>query len=155
MGILRLVGDGQDLGALHLVQPVCRDSARRCGFASIGLDLTILAVALDGAGREPSNLARFVQPCPGGAGLFDQRDHFLALLEGDFSSSRSSKSACSFFSSTNRAAASARAFSLRFSSLCSVLMVLSCWRSCSRSTLLVAVFVFCINVFFYPAICSG
>ena len=75
------------------MNPVCRDSVNRCGFASIGLDLTLLAVALDGARREPDNFTGFLQACPGGAGLLDQRDHFLALLEVDFSSSRSSKSA--------------------------------------------------------------
>src|SRR6056297_322050 len=155
MGIARLVGDSQDLGTFILAQLVCRNPVDRCSLASIGLDVAVLTVTLNGTRRKPDNLTRLGQPCPGGTCLFDQRDHCLALLEVDFSSSRSSKSACSFFSSTNRAAASARAFSLRFSSLCSVLMVLSCWRSCSRSTLLVAVVVFWINVFFQPAICSG
>ena len=87
MGELRGIGGRQDLGPLRLGEFVRRHPTLRRRLAAIGLHRTALSPALHGSGRKFKNLADFSQARTGGAALMDQGNHFLALLEVDFSSS--------------------------------------------------------------------
>lgn len=115
MSELRLIDDRQDLLTLP----------RRC-LAAIGLHPRGLAPALEGSRRELQHLTGRCETGASGTGLIDTSHHFSALPELDFPSSGSPQSARTFFWSTNKAAASAKAFSLRRSSASSCLISFAC-----------------------------
>jgi len=93
MGELRCIGGRQDLGPLRLGEFVRRHPTLRRRFTPIGFHPSALSPALHGSGRKIENLAGFGQACAGSTTLTEQGDHFLALLEVDFSSSVSPQSA--------------------------------------------------------------
>lgn len=100
------------------------------GRTAIRLYLAIFSPALVGTHIDIGYLASWGQAGAIPARGVDQHNGFAAISGADQSSSGSPQIACTFFCNTNRAAASARAFSLRKSSFSRPLMRL---RSAFRS----------------------
>ena len=87
---------------------------------------------LYGARSQAHHNAGFVQPCAGLAGLADEGQQCLALLEGNHLEGNhfatSSNSARNFFCRISKAAVLASARSLRLKSRCSVALLACRWR---------------------------
>ena len=86
--------------------------------------------ALERAHIDAGEFTGPLEPRTGGMGLLDVADHDLAIFQADHSSAPSPKTAESFFESTSKAAVSASALSLRFTSRSSSLMRLWALRVC-------------------------
>ncbi len=117
-------------GLWQVSRTICRSSGVNL-FAGAGRDTrgrlsglisAIFGPALVGANVDSCHLAGRRKTGTISARIIDQLNNSTAIRGADHSSSGSSQIACTFFCSTSKAAASARAFSLRWSSFSRSLM---------------------------------
>jgi len=117
-----LISDGKQVRALNPAQGMAGGQANCQGPAIALYEALVRFPALQPAFINACNATGQAQPCAGVVGRFDVMSENTAIFEDNHSSSPLLKSAETFFESTNKAAASAKARSLRSSSRSSSLM---------------------------------
>src|SRR5690606_31105551 len=131
LGETRFVRDLQHLPSLGLAQCVRRRRSLRCRSAIAALKPATGTPALQRTDVDTCHLTGWRQPRSGSMCFVHRFDDLAAVFQADHSSSSPWKTAESFFESTNSAALSASALSLRLSSRSSALIRRRSLRVCS------------------------